>query len=176
MIEGNGVVLKWRVEVGLGEMPRISGIGKKTEVGELELVRHHSSRFQGFAVARHPPAPINEKEAEEGEGNGPEDEEGIGLSHLVETLQVIGSDCVDLKEKVPSVFAGVLHSVFSYLLHNRVLHSSISSSSSGEQISKYIRFFTTTWYHNHRSSGILAHSASGNSSDLSPLTVKPHMI
>ena len=37
--------------------------------------------------------------------------------------------------KISTVFACMLHSMFSYFLNNRVYHLSTSSSSSGEQIS-----------------------------------------
>ena len=37
MLEGQWIILKWGVEVGLGKMPGVAGLSKETEIRELEF-------------------------------------------------------------------------------------------------------------------------------------------
>ena len=37
MFKGHWIILKWGVKVGLGKMPGIAGLGKETEIRELEF-------------------------------------------------------------------------------------------------------------------------------------------
>ena len=37
MFKGHWIILKWGVKVGLGKMPGVAGLGKETQIRELEF-------------------------------------------------------------------------------------------------------------------------------------------
>jgi len=83
MLEGQRVVLEGRVQVGLGQVPRVAGLGEQREVGQAEVAHEPGARRQARRRAVRAQPGVGERK-ERGQGQGAEEpEEAVGLAHRV---------------------------------------------------------------------------------------------
>ena len=52
MLQGHRMVLERRVQIGLGRMAGVPGLGKETEIGQIKLL-HHIRTFLNIRLTLH---------------------------------------------------------------------------------------------------------------------------
>jgi hypothetical protein len=80
MFEGQGMVLKRGVEIGLGEMAGVTGFGEERQIGELQSADEPGVALSGRPVLLLPPMAVDCQSRKQGEVEQNESQEEIGAS------------------------------------------------------------------------------------------------